>query len=118
MRAALLSLLLVLPPAAALPQHPAINPVGIWDLAFVLHGQETSAVLSITRDDKGSLKAAIELHGQQVELKAASVKERVVTFGNGLDLNLTLTFTAADSLTGTWERPEASGSLSGTRRKS
>jgi hypothetical protein len=94
------------------------NPAGIYDLDLDMHGQVTSAVLSITLEKDKKLKGTLEVHGQSIELETVTVEDHVVTLASGSELSLTLTFKNDDELLGKWVRSDQSGLLSGTRRKS
>jgi hypothetical protein len=96
----------------------SFNAVGIYDLDLDMHGQVTSAVLSITLEKDKTLKGTLEVHGQTIELETVTVEDHVVTLASGSELTLTLTFRNDNELLGKWVRSEQSGLLSGTRRKS
>ena len=96
----------------------SLDPVGIYDLDLDMHGQVTSAVLSITLEKDKKLKGTLEVHGQSIELETVTVEDDVVTLASGSELTLTLTFKNDNELLGKWVRSEQSGLLSGTRRKS
>jgi hypothetical protein len=125
MRTRIVLLLALMAPAAAqgqahttppAPSH-TLDPVGTFDLEFDMHGQVTGAVLTISRETDKSLKGTLEVHGQSITLETVSVHGRVVSLAAGTELTLTLTFSNDSALLGTWTRSDASGSLSGTRRK-
>jgi hypothetical protein len=126
MRTRFILLLALLSPVAVTAQaHPhastqahTLDPVGTYDLDLDMHGQVTGAVLTITREKDKSLKGTLDVHGQSITLETVSVDKMVVTLTSGAELTLTLTFTNHDALLGKWTRGDASGSLSGTRRKS
>jgi hypothetical protein len=105
------------PPRAHSASHE-LNPVGIFDLDLDMHGQVTSAVLSITQEKDKKLKGTLEVHGQSIELETVTVEDQVVTLASGSELTITLTFKNDSELLGKWVRSEQSGLLSGTRRKS
>jgi hypothetical protein len=125
MRIRIILLLALLSPTAVTAQaHPhastqahALDPVGTYDLDLDMHGQVTGAVLTITREKDKSLKGTLDVHDQSITLDSVSVDKMVVTLASGAELTLTLTFTNHDALLGKWTRGDASGSLSGTRRK-
>jgi len=125
MRSRIVLLLALLAPAAAHSQaHTnapaparALDPVATYDLDLDMHGQVTGAVLTITREKDQSLKGTLDVHGQSITLETVSVEGRVVTLATGSALTLTLTFSDDNSLLGKWVRSDASGTLSGSRRK-
>jgi hypothetical protein len=95
----------------------ALDPAGSFDLEFDMHGQVTSAVLTVTREKDKSLTGTLDVHGQSITLETVSVDGRVVSLAAGSELTLTLTFSNDSTLLGKWTRSGDSGSLSGTRRK-
>jgi hypothetical protein len=94
-----------------------LDPVGVYDLDLEMHGQFTGAEMTIERGKDGNLSATMQVHGQSIVFDKVTVEDRVVTLDAGTGLTLTLTFRDRDNLSGTWNRPDDSGSLNGVRRK-
>lgn len=95
----------------------ALDPVGVYDLDLEMHGQFTGAEMTIERAKDGSLSATMQVHGQSIVFDKVTVEDKVVTLAAGNGLTLALTFRDRDNLSGTWSRPDDSGSLNGVRRK-
>jgi hypothetical protein len=95
----------------------ALDPVGVYDLDLERGGQFTGAEMTIERGKDGGLSATMQVHGQSIVFDKVTVEDRVVTLDAGTGLTLTLTFRDRDNLSGTWNRPDDSGSLNGVRRK-
>ena len=105
-------------PAVAQSQPAkAIDPVGVYDLDLEMHGQFTEAAMTIAREKDGRLTATLDVHGQSIAFDRVTVEAKVVTMEAGTGLSLTLTFKDRDNISGTWNRPDDSGSISGVRRK-
>lgn len=105
-------------------QHAASthNPVGTFDVAFVNHGQEQPAVLTVTRQADGRLEGTLQVHGQTMTMSSISQKNRdlilVASSDNG-ELTLSFTFKSADKLEGTYDMEGmGSGKVTAERRKS
>ncbi|HEX9893698.1 MAG TPA: hypothetical protein VGA78_07220 [Gemmatimonadales bacterium] len=97
----------------------ALDPVGIYDLDLEMHGQTTSSVLIIKREKDGRLTGTLEVHEQAISFETVVLEGKELQLSTGSELSLTLTFKNDDNaVAGQWTRPDASGGVSGVRRKS
>jgi hypothetical protein len=96
----------------------ALDPVGIYDLDLEMHGQTTSSVLIIKREKDGRLTGTLEVHDQAIGFDTVVLEGKELKLSTGSELSLTLTFKNGNAVAGKWTRPDATGGVSGVRRKS
>lgn len=116
-----LSLPVATAPAPAVAQVRStvtvLDPTGTYDLDVEMHGQMRSVTLTVVRETDGRLTATLEAPDHAISFDRGTLEDRELTLLAGSDLTLSLTFTTDDRVTGKWTHADASGSVTGIRRK-